>query len=163
FLHLGNRADALMRKNGILERPNSLADPATIDSMKKLLEANIGSAKGSSVVAYAYDDEISTGSFCSPLETDGSPKSVAGYRKFLEGLYGDIARLNAQHGTSYKSFEEISPKSYDGVREQLTPENLGRVNLSAWCDFRSYMDTQFAKVLSELTAYANSLDPATPA
>jgi hypothetical protein len=40
---------------------------------------------------------------------------------------------------------------------------LGKVNLSPWCDWHSFMDTQFADTLKELTRYANSLDPATPA
>jgi len=48
-----------------------------MEAMKKLLRANIDSAKGSSVVGYSFDDEISTGSFCSPIETDGSPASAA--------------------------------------------------------------------------------------
>jgi hypothetical protein len=163
YLHLGAAGDKISRKNDVVVRPNSLADPATMDAMKKLLRANISAAKGSSVVAYAFDDEISMGSFCSPIESDASPLSVAGYRKFLEGLYGDVARLNAEYGTSYASFEEIAPKSYEAVRGQMTPENLGRVNLSPWCDWRSSMDTQFANALAELTTYANSLDPATPA
>jgi len=134
-----------------------------MEAMKKLLRANIDSAKGSSVVGYSFDDEISTGSFCSPIETDGSPASVAAYRKYLEQLYPAIEKLNAQYGTSFRSFDEVSPQSYEAFRNQLAPETLGRVNLSAWCDWRSFMDTQFADTLKELTRYANSLDPATPA
>jgi hypothetical protein len=163
YLHLGAAGDKISRKNDVVVRPNSLADPATMEAMKKLLQANVSAARGSSVVAYAFDDEISTGSFCSPIETDASPASVAAYRKFLEAEYGDVGRLNAEYGTSYASFGEISPKSYEAYRSQLTPENLGRVNLAPWCDWRSFMDTQFSTALAELTAYSDSLDPATPA
>jgi len=163
YLHLGTASDALLRKKGIQIRPNSLADPATLEAMKKLLQANIDSAKGSSVVGYSFDDEISTGSFCSPIETDGSPASVAAYRKSLAQRYPSIENLNAQYGTSFKSFDDVSPQSYEAFRSQLAPDSLGRVNLSAWCDWRSFMDTQFADILKELTRYANSLDPATPA
>lgn len=163
YLHLGAAANALLRKNAILPRPNSLTDRRTLEAMKKLLHDNIGSAKGSSVVAYAFDDEISTGSFCSPVETDGSPGSIAEYRKFLESMYSNIHGLNAEYGTSFKSFDEVSPRSYEAYREQLSPKSIGTINLSAWCDWRSYMDTQFATILAELTSYANELDPATPA
>jgi hypothetical protein len=163
YLHLGAASEALLRKNGILARPNSLADPRTMETMKKLLRANIESAKGSSVVGYSFDDEISTGSFCSPIETDGSPGSVAAYRKFLERGYATIEKLNAEYGASFKSFEEISPQSYEAFRSQLAPKTLGKVNLSPWCDWHSFMDTQFADALTELTHYANSLDPETPA
>ena len=163
YLHLGAASDALLRKNGIQIRPNSLADPRTMEAMKKLLRTNIDSAKGSSVVAYSFDDEISTGSFCSPIETDGSPVSVAAYRKFLEQRYGAIDKLNAEYGSSCKSFEEVSPQSYEAFRSQLAPNALGKVNLSPWCDWRSFMDAQFSDTLAELTRFANSLDPATPA
>ena len=163
YLHLGAAADAISRKNSILARPNSLADPASLDAMKKLLRSNIESARGSSVVGYSFDDEISTGSFCSPIETDGSPASVSEYRKFLERMYGGIDSLNREYGASNKSFDEISPRSYEAFRAQLTPDSLGKINLGPWCDWRSFMDTQFAGTLAELTRFANSLDPATPA
>jgi len=163
YLHLGAAGDAISRKNGIVVRPNSLADPRTMEAMKKLLRADIESAKGSSVVGYSFDDEISTGSFCSPIETDGSPASVAQYRKFLEREYGTIGKLNAEYGSSFASFEEVSPRSFEAFRRQLAPDALGKLNLSAWCDWRSFMDTQMAETLAELTRFANSLDPATPA
>jgi hypothetical protein len=163
YLHLGKAADAIARKKTIIVRPNSLADPRTMEAMKTLLRANIGAAKGSSVVGYSFDDEVSTGSFCSPIETDGSPGSVADYRKFLERMYLKIDVLNAQYGTSYKAFDELSPQSYEAVRPRLAPGELGKLNLSPWCDWRSFMDTQFAATMAELTRYSNSLDPATPA
>ncbi|HLY74167.1 MAG TPA: alpha-amylase family protein [Planctomycetota bacterium] len=163
YLHLGAAGDAIQRKSSIVARPNSLADPRTMDAMKKLLRANIESAKGSSVVGYSFDDEISTGSFCSPIETDGSAASVSEYRKFLEQQYSTIGKLNAEYATSFRTFEEISPQSYEAFRPQLAPNSIGKLNLSPWCDWRSFMDTQMAGALGELTRYANSLDPLTPA
>jgi hypothetical protein len=163
YLHLGAASNAISRKNSVLARPNSLADPRTMEAMKNLLRANIAPAKGSSVVAYSFDDEISTGSFCSPIETDGSPGSVADYRKFLERMYLKIDALNAQYGAAYASFDEVSPQGYEAVRPQMAPNGIGRLNLSPWCDWRAFMDTQFASTLAELTRFANGLDPATPA
>ncbi|HVR85025.1 MAG TPA: beta-galactosidase, partial [Planctomycetota bacterium] len=163
YLHLGAAAAGISRKNSILVRPNSLADPRTMEAMKKLLRTNIEAAKGSSVVGYSFDDEISTGSFCSPIETDGSPASVADYRKFLAQRYSTIGALNSEYGSSFTSFEEVSPQSYEAFRTQLAPSTLGKLNLSPWCDWRSFMDTQMASTLAELTRFSNSLDPATPA
>jgi hypothetical protein len=163
YLHLGAAAEGISRKNSILVRPNSLADPKTMEAMKKLLRTNIEAAKGSSVVGYSFDDEISTGSFCSPIETDGSPASIAEYRKFLAQRYSTVGALNVEYGSSFKSFEEVSPQSYEAFRPQLAPNTIGKLNLSPWCDWRSFMDTQMADTLAELTRFSNSLDPATPA
>src|SRR6185295_7449580 len=163
YLHLGKLAEGITGKPEIIERPRSLADPKTMATLKKFLTQNVGAAKGSTAVAYAFDDEISTGSFGSPVETDGSPLSVAGYRKFLESMYGSIEALNAEHGSAYKSFDAVEPRSYEAVREQIKPDRLGKLNLSPWCDWRTYMDTQWSDALAELTRTANEIDPETPA
>lgn len=163
FLHLGKRVDPIAGRKEIVERPRSLADPKVLDQIKKILSRNVAAAKGTTAIAYAFDDEISTGSFCSPIETDGHPLAVAAYRKFLQSTYGAIDKLNAQYGTSYAAFDAVEPKSYEAVREQLKPGALGRVNLSPWCDWRSAMDTQWAAALAELTRTANAADPDVPA
>lgn len=159
YLHLGKNAGQVLKQKNIVVRPNSLADPATIQIMKDHLKKNVAAAKGSSAVAYAYDDEVSLGSFCSPCEVDGHPKSIEGYRKWLEKEYGAIDKLNTQYGSSYKSFDEISPKSFEAFRGSLSGTGIGKINLSMWSNWRSYMDTQFSDVLAELTRYCNTLDP----
>jgi len=163
YLHLGNLQNQVTRKKGIIVRPNSLVDPKTIEAMKSLITQNVTSAKGSSVVGYALDDEVSLGAFCSPCEVDGSPNSIAGYRKYLAEVYKTIENLNAQYGAAYKSFDEISPNSYEAFRAQLKPDGLGKINLSPWCDWRSYMDTQFADCIAAMVRFANGLDPGVPA
>ncbi|HEY3322722.1 MAG TPA: alpha-amylase family protein [Planctomycetota bacterium] len=163
YLHLGNLADKVKKNKNIIVRPNSLVDPATIEAMKKLISENVASAKGSSVVAYALDDEISLGNFCSPAEVDGHPNSIAGYRKYLAQLYGTIEKLNAEYDATYKSFDEISPKSYEAFRAQLKPADIGKLNLSQWCDWRGYMDSQFADCVASMVRFANSLDASVPA
>ncbi len=163
YLHLGKLAEGIGGKREVVARPRSMADPKTMEALKKFLTQNVNACKGSTAVAYAFDDEISTGNFCSAVETDGSPLSVAGYRKFLEAQYGTIEALNAEHETAYKSFDAVEPRSYETVRSQIRPDTLGKLNLSPWCDWRAYMDTQWADALAELTRTANKLDPETPA
>jgi hypothetical protein len=163
YLHLGNAMKAVERKKDITVRPNSLADPKTIETMKRLISENVNSAKNSSVVAYALDDEVSLGSFCSPCEVDGHPNAVAAYRKFLAATYQTIEKLNAQYGTAFKSFDEIAPKAFEAFRGQLKPDAIGALNLSQWCDWRAAMDTQFADCIAEMVKFANSLDASVPA
>ena len=162
YLNLGNSAGKVLKQKNILVRPNSLADPATISKLKDILKTNITAAKGSTAVSYALDDEVSLGSFCSPCEVDGSPLSVAGYRKWLEQEYHSVDALNKQYSSAYKSFEEISPKSFEAFRQTIHGDGLGSFNLSMWCDWRSYMDTQFATAIADLVKYSNTLDNTVP-
>lgn len=163
YLHLGKAVDAVAHKKEIVERPRSLADPKVLDEVKSILTKNVAAAKGSTAVAYAFDDEISTGSFASPIETDGHPLAVAAYRKFLASMYGTVDALNAEYGTSYASFDAVEPKSYEAVRGQIRPDTIGKMNLAPWCDWRTAMDTQWSDALAQLTRAANAVDPATPA
>jgi hypothetical protein len=163
ILHLGRLADPLLKKPGLQVRPNSLADPKTMERLKELLRAHLSRAKGGTAVAYAFDDEVSSGHFGSPVETDAHPLSIAAFRKALAADYGGIERLNAQYGTAYASFDDVAPPSFEAVRGQLKADALGRLNLSAWSDFRTFMDAQWAGALAELTRFANSIDPSVPA
>ncbi len=165
YLHLTDRTgrQQVMRKKTVVPRPWSLADPKTIDVLKGHLRRNVAATKNGPVLAYAFDDEISLGVFTSPAEVDGSPLSVAGYREWLRREYGSIERLSATWGTRLGSFAEAEPVSFEAVRRENDSPPFARWNLSRWMDWRSYMDTQFASVLADLTAYTNRLDPATPA
>ena len=165
YLHLSPRTgrDRVLRKSTVIPRPNSLADPKTRQIMKDFLRRNIAVTKHGPVVGYAFDDEVSLGSFNSPSEVDGSPLSVDGYRTWLARTYGTVAKLNASWGTKLGGFDEAQPVSFESVRRQHTTGPFARWNLARWMDWRSYMDTQFAECLTELTHYANSLDPNTPA
>ena len=165
YLHLTDRTGRgkVLRKKGVIARPHSLADTKTMDLMKGHLKRNVSVTKAGPVVAYAFDDEVSLGCFNSPAEVDGSPASVAAYRKWLAKTYGGIEKLNATWGTAQRDFAEAKPVSFEDVRRAHTRPPLAKWNLSRWMDWRSYMDTQFADCLAALARYTNSLDPATPA
>ena len=165
YLHLTPRTgrNRVLRKKGIIARPHSLADPKTIEILKGHLRRNISTTKAGPVVAYAFDDEVSLGSFNSPAEVDGSPLSVAAYRRWLRKTYRSIGNLNETWATAFSGFEQVRPVSFEDVRRRHTGGPLAKWNLAPWMDWRSYMDTQFAECMSILTRYANSLDPATPA
>ncbi len=165
YLHLSSEANrsAVSRKKTVVVRPNSLADPKTIQILQDHLRKNVATTKNGPVVAYAFDDEISLGVFNSPAEVDGSELSVKGYREWLRKTYGDIGKLNAEWGTALKDFSEAQPCSFEDVRAAHAAPPFARWNLSRWMDWRSYMDTQFADCLADLTRFTNTLDPATPA
>lgn len=169
FLYLNKKTHADLKNaqkanlNAPVARPFDLASPSVISEMKKHMKNNINAAKDAYPLAYAYDDEISMGIFCGALETSGNPDSIKFYRTYLETLYeGDIKKLNQQYGTSYNAFNEVNPTTYEGVRSQVKANNLHKLNLSPWQDFRSAMDTLFTDTLKDLSHYSNSLDPKVP-
>ena len=168
YLHLGDNSGnpnvaAVTKKRDLIVRPNSLSDPAIIEKLHGFLKERIGAAKGSTAVGYAFDDEISLGNFCSPAEVDISPNSIAFYQQQLKDEYTSIDKLNAQYGTNAAGFEDVQPTGFNTVRTQLVSGAIDKVNLSAWCDWRSAMDTQFAEVLTDLTHFTNSIDNTVPA
>ena len=165
YLHLTPRTgrEKVLRKKGLIPRPQSLADPKTLRAMKDHLKRNVTVTREGPVVGYAFDDEVSLGCFNSPAEVDASPASVAAYRKWLARSYGSIDRLNAVWNTRYKTFGEAEPVSFEQVRGRHTKPPFARWNLARWMDWRRYMDTQFADCLADLTRYTNTLDPKTPA
>lgn len=164
FLYLtGNNVKAVTGKRSLATRPHSLADPKTIQQMKEHLARNINTTKKGLALAYAFDDEISLGSFVTPCDVDIHPLSIAWFREWLRNEYKQINSLNKEWDTNFRSFDEVIPKGFEDVRRNAQRPPLARWNLAPWMDFRHFMDFQFASVLSELTRYANSLDPKTPA
>lgn len=161
YLHLGKNFSKVDMKSGQLQvRPNSLTDPATLDTMKNYIKTNINVVKDAYPLAYALDDEVSTGSFSTALEVDIHPTSIKAYRASLKSLYAnDIAKLNAQYESSFTSFDEVVPVTFNAFREKVKPTELNKLNISHWADWHSYMDDYFADCFKELTHFANGLDP----
>ena len=153
----------ISRKASLQVRPNSLADPKTIDTLKGWLRENVGTTKKGLVYAYAFDDEISMGAFNNPVEVDSHPLSVAWYRKWLSRRYGTIKNLNASWATTFASFDEIEPTGFEEMRKAASRPPLASWNLSRWMEWRHFMDYQFAQVLADLTRFTNKLDPTIPA
>jgi hypothetical protein len=162
FLHKDVQASITGRAT-LQMRPHSLADPKTIEMLKGWLRENVGTTKKGLVYAYAFDDEISLGAFNDPVEVDSHPLSVAWYRKWLAHRYGNVHILNAEWATTFTSFDDIGPLSFEEARQGAARPPLAAWNLSRWMEWRHFMDYQFAQVLADLTRYTNSLDPTIPA
>lgn len=164
ILHLTEHLrSSVIGKESLLVRPYSFADPKTIDTLKSLLRVNVGTTKNGVVYAYAFDDEISLGSFNNPAEVDVHPLSLAWYRRWLTYRYGRIEGLNTAWDTNYGSFDEVKPVGFEDVRKATPNFSFSKWNLSQWMEWRHFMDYQFAQVLADLTRYTNKLDPSTPA
>jgi len=154
---------SISRKASLQVRPNSLADPKTIDTLKQWLRENVGTTKKGFVYGYAFDDEISLGAFNNPVEVDTHPLSIAWYRRWLVNRYNTIQNLNAAWETNFSSFNEVEPVGFEEIRKANSHPPFGPWNVSRWMEWRHFMDYQFAQVLADLTRYTNKLDPTVPA
>ena len=154
---------AVTGKYGLTIRPHSLADPDTLKQIKEHLDRNINATKKGFVLAYAFDDEISLGSYVIPCDVDTHPLSLDWFRNWLRNKYQTIHSLNRSWDADFKSFDEVIPKSFEEIRRKAQKPPLSAWNLAPWMEFRQFMDFQFAQVLAELTRYTNSIDPNTPA
>ncbi len=165
ILHLTHRSglDRLPNDGRLVARPQSLIASTTWDRLVAQLQANLAVTRDGPVLAIAFDDEVSVGSFTSPIEVDASPDSIAMYRRWLHDQYGTLDKLNATWKTDYASFAQVEPVSFEGVRRQNNRPPFSRWNLAPWIDWRSYMDWQFADVCARLTNVANQLAPDIPA
>ena len=164
FLHLkGTDVEAVTGKHGLTVRPYSLADPNTLKQIKEQLDRNVRATRKGLVLAYAFDDEISLGSYVIPCDVDSHPLSLIWFRNWLRNKYQTISSLNRRWNVDFKSFDEVKPKSFEEIRTEAQKPPLSAWNLAPWMDFRQFMDSQFAQVLAELTRYTNSIDRDTPA
>ena len=154
---------AVTGKYGLTIRPHSLADPDTLKQLKEHLDRNVKATRKGLVLAYAFDDEISLGSYVVPCDVDSHPLSLMWFRHWLRNKYQTIYSLNRSWSTDYKTFDEVIPKSFEEVRAEAHKPFLPKWNLAPWMEFRQFMDLQFAQVLAKLTRYTNAIDPNIPA
>lgn len=165
ILHMTERSGlGKIRNDGSLQsRPQSLISKASIKSMTDQLSANMEVAGKGPVAAIALDDEVSLGTFNTPMEVDASPESTYLFQLWLRQRYGSIKNLNQQWATDYSSFDSIKPIGFETVRLKVAKQPFSRWNLSPWIDWRSYMDSQFASTLAHLVRYTNKMTPNVPA
>ena len=154
---------AVTGKYGLTIRPHSLADPDTVKQIKDHLDRNVKATRRGLVLAYAFDDEISLGSYIIPCDVDSHPLSLDWFRDWLRNRYATVQSLNRSWNADFKSFDEVMPRSFEEIRKKAQKPPLREWNLAPWMEFRQFMDFQFAQVLAELTRYTNSIDPNTPA
>ena len=154
YLHrIADRAklQALQRDGRAIRQGNDGPRPIDAATRERLRErirealARIG--KSPMRAAYALDDEISWGTFVTPLAWRLNEDDAA-YQKWLDAYHGGDAP-RARFVT------------YDDVRTGLDAP-LGQIDLSPFLDRLTYNDSVWADLIGQLVEYANSLDPATP-
>lgn len=122
-------------------RDPSLSDPVWLARLDSRLRAVVKAMSPYRPLFYNLGDETGIADIAAAWDFDLSAPSLAGMRKWLAKVYPRLDALNAEWGTSFKSWAEVTP--------MLTAEALRRSddNLAAWGDFKAWMDLAYAHAL----------------
>ena len=107
------------------------------DKMCRYASATAKRAAPYGVTQYVVTDEPNFTLRRTSDELDEHPENIAEYRRRMAEKYGSIARFNARHGTSYSSFDELSPariaeaRSTGKFAEFIEWRNF---NADRWCE-----------------------------
>ena len=178
---------AKRRDEARLVRDYSLDDPGWQNWASKEMQRTVRQDMDRQPLAYNIRDELSTTISANPFDYDFSPTTLAAFRKWLQSQYRDIAVLNAEWETAFKSWDDVKPFTTDQIKNRMASgdanprgnpdwhalEKLAfdpataaqqptRWNFAPWCDFRSYMDTSLASALDGIRKSAHAVDSRTP-
>ena len=137
-----------------LQRVPSLADPAWQGRINERLADHVRAFGPWRPVFYNLGDETGIADLAAQWDFDYAPVSLAAFRRWLQQHYGSLGALAAQWGRAYASWDEVRPMT---TAEALAAPDG---NLSAWSDFKDFMDFSFARALREGTEAVHAADPA---
>ncbi len=175
------------RPESALVRDYCLDDTEWQDWARREVQRSVRKNREHQPVAYNIRDELSTTISANPFDYDFSPKALVGFRTWLKTQYHDLAALNREWETQFKTWDDLKPFTTDQIKNRMASgEALPRGNpdwqqvqsvrfdpakarqkptawnFSPWADFRTYMDLSLARALNELRRAAHEIDPHTP-
>ncbi|MBE6372316.1 MAG: hypothetical protein E7055_09630 [Lentisphaerae bacterium] len=92
---------------------------------------------------FQLGDEMSTTVFQQPIDFCFCKYCLAGFRQYLKDQGFTLEKLNQRWKTSYKSWDEVMPQTYNDTLVQPNP--------AAYVAHRLYMDSVFARSLMDLS------------
>ncbi|MGO8696784.1 MAG: beta-galactosidase [Limisphaerales bacterium] len=175
------------RPESALTRDYCLEDPAWRGWARERMQQGARKNKANHPLAYNIRDELSVTYSANPFDYDFNPIALAAFRDWLRAQYHDLAGLNAEWETQFKSWDEVKPFTTDQIKNRMASgdaiprgqpdwqalealkydavtarKNPTRWNLSPWADFRTFQDISLANTLADLRDAAHGVDPQTP-
>jgi len=124
-----------------LQREPSLADPVWQSRIRARLTAHVRAYGPYQPLFYNLADEAGIADLAAAWDFDFSRHGITAFRQAMQSAYGSLERLNFQWDSNFATWEDVMPDT--------TPQAMARKsgNLSAWMDFRAWMDLAFAQAL----------------
>ncbi len=135
-------------------RQPSLSDPGWRDAVAERLRAHVAALAPFAPLYYSLGDETGIADLAAAWDFDRSRASLGGMRAWLHGQYGTLTALNAEWGTHFARWDDVVPMGTDAAIAR------GDGNLSAWSDFKAWMDAAFASAVRAGTDAVHAADPA---
>ena len=135
-------------------RVPGLSDPAWLARIRDRLDTLVRAHAADRPLFYNLGDESGIADLAAAWDFDMSPASLAGFRTWLRGEYGNLAALNRQWGTALGSWDDAMPDTTDTAIRRVDE------NFSAWSDFKAWMDVSFARAVRAGTDAVHAADPA---
>ncbi len=134
-------------------RDPSLSDPVWLARISDRLTAMARVAAQDHPLFYNLGDETGIAELAAPWDFDLSPKSIVGFRTWLQTQYQSIAALNEEWDTDYSAWSETTPELTSEAIRSKDP------NFARWADFKAWMDVAFASALRAGTDAIHHADP----
>jgi hypothetical protein len=141
FLEAKRRYQANPQDVAAFIREPSLSDPAWLGKIKDRLTADVRALRRYRPLFYNLGDETGIADLTAFWDFDFSPASLTAMREWLRTRYADLAQLNEQWGSVFRSWDEVVPMT---TRDAMRRTDQ---NFSAWGDFKEWMDVAFARAL----------------
>ena len=139
---------------GVFIREPGLSDPDWLGRVTTRIGQVVRAQQPFRPLFYNLGDESGIGDLAAAWDFDMSDTSLAGFRDWLRGEYGDVAALNRQWGTDFARWNDVRPEATDAALRRTDG------NFSAWSDFKAWMDVAFARAVRAGTDAAHAADPA---
>jgi hypothetical protein len=135
------------------KRHPSLSDPAWLTTIHDRLVEATRRVSPYRPIFYDLADESGIADLASFWDFDFSDQSLSEMRVWLRERYGTLAALNRQWGTSFASWDLVTPQS---TREAMRRTDS---NYSSWADHKEWMDVSYARALKMGADAIHSVDP----
>ena len=152
------------RDKKFLIRKPCFDDPAFWTEQERVLPPMIRHYRDQHPLLYNLRDELSIGSFASPMDYCFCPHTLHAFRNWLKQRYGSLEALNAEWETHFPAWDDVTPlTTYEAKDRERAALAAGRPeNYAPWADHREYMDLSFAKTLDRLRGMIHQIDTETP-
>jgi hypothetical protein len=141
------------RDPALFRREPSLSDAAALDVIRARMTRHVALFSPYRPLFYSLGDETGIADLAAAWDFDFGDASLAAMRVWLQGRYGTVAALNAQWGTQFSGWDAVVPMTTSAAI-------AGPVdNVSAWGDFKEWMDEAFARAVRAGTDAVHAADP----
>ena len=131
-------------------RPRCFSDPEMVATLARETVERVGGKRRWGFVGYNMNDEVHLHQ-AATVEVCACDHCARGFKRFSQETYGIIAAVNAQWGTDYASFDDITIPLLANMR--------GAENPARWVDFRLLMERVWAGAYAAAHAAVREAHP----